>query len=80
VKYVSLVNLIADKEVVTELVADTMRPSYLDEELKKLLEHNSEYRNKMFEEYDRIIGILGSARASRSAAEAIYNTLKAPSK
>ena len=80
VKYVSLVNLIADKEVVTELVADTMRPSYLDEELKKLLGHNSEYRNKMFEEYDRIIGILGSARASRSAAEAIYNTLKAPSK
>ncbi len=80
VKYVSLVNLIADREVVTELVADTMRPACLDEELKKILEHNSEYRNKMFEEYDRIIGILGSARASRSAAEAIYNTLKAPSK
>ena len=80
VKYISLVNLIADREVVTELLADTMRPACLDAELKKLLEQDSEYRNRMLKEYDRIIGILGSARASRSAAEAIYNTLKAPSK
>ena len=36
VKYVSLVNLIADREVVTELVADTMCPACLDAELKKL--------------------------------------------
>ena len=78
VKYISLVNLIADREVVTELVADTMRPACLDAELKKLLEQDSEYRNRMLKEYDRIIGILGNARASRSAAEAIYNTLKAP--
>lgn len=77
VKYVSLVNLIADREAVTELVADTMRPDCLDEELKKLLEQGSEYRERMFEEYDRMIEILGPAGASRSAANAIYSKLKA---
>ena len=78
VKYVSLVNLIADREVVTELVADTMRPDYLDAELKKLLEQDSVYRNTMFKEYDRVIEILGPAGASHSAAEAIYKMLYAP--
>ena len=77
VKYVSLVNLIADREAVTELVADTMRPDCLDEELKKLLEQGSEYREHMFEEYDRMIDILGPAGASRLAANAIYSKLKA---
>ena len=77
VKYVSLVNLIADREVVTELVADTMRPECLDAEVKKLLEQDSDYRNRMFKEYDRVIDILGEAGASRSAAQAIYKVLKA---
>lgn len=77
VKYISLVNLIANSEVVTELVADTMRIDCLDAELKKLLEHDSEYRNIMFKEYDRVIEILGEVGASRLAAEAIYEKLKA---
>jgi lipid-A-disaccharide synthase len=77
VKYISLVNLIADREVVTELVADTMRPDCLDAEVKKLLEQDSDYRNLMFKEYDRVISILGEAGASRSAAQAIYKVLKA---
>lgn len=78
VKYISLVNLIADREVVTELVADTMRPECLDKELKKLLEHDSTYRNTMFKEYDRMIDILGPAGASHLAAQAIYKMLYAP--
>ena len=78
VKYISLVNLIADREVVTELVADTMCPACLDAELKKLLEQDSEYRNLMFKEYDRMIDILGPAGASRHAADAIYKMLYAP--
>ena len=78
VKYVSLVNLITDREVVTELVADTMCPACLDAELKKLLEQDSEYRNLMFKEYDRMIDILGPAGASRHAADAIYKMLYAP--
>ena len=80
VKYVSLVNLIADRSVVTELVADTMSPDCLAAEVKKLLEPDSEYRNRMFKEYDRVIDILGPAGASSLAAQAIYNTLKASNK
>ena len=78
VKYISLVNLVADREVVTELVADTMRPDCLDAELKKLLEHDSDYRNTMFKEYDRMIDILGPAGVSHLAAQAIYKMLYAP--
>ena len=80
VKYISLVNLIADRSVVTELVADTMSPDCLAAEVKKLLEPDSEYRNRMFKEYDRVIDILGPAGASSMAAQAIYNTLKASNK
>ena len=80
VKYISLVNLIADRSVVTELVADTMSPDCLAAEVKKLLEPDSEYRNRMFKEYDRVIDILGPAGASSLAAQAIYNTLKASNK
>lgn len=80
VKYISLVNLIADRSVVTELVADTMSPDCLAAEVKKLLEPDSEYRNRMFKEYDRVIDILGPAGASNLAAQAIYNTLKASNK
>ena len=78
VKYISLVNLIVDREVVTELVADTMSPACLDAELKKLLEQDSDYRNRMFKEYDRMIDILGPAGASQAAADAIYRILYAP--
>jgi hypothetical protein len=55
-----------------------MCPACLDAELKKLLEQDSEYRNLMFKEYDKMIDILGPAGASRHAADAIYKMLYAP--
>ena len=67
VKYISLVNLVADKEVVRELVADTMTVSNVRSELDALL-NDEAYRNKMLQEYDRMIKILGPAGASRQAA------------
>ena len=67
VKYISLVNLVADKEVVRELVADTMTVSNVRAELNALL-NDSAYRAKMLQEYDRMIEILGPAGASRQAA------------
>ena len=67
VKYISLVNLVADKEVVRELVADTMTVSNVRSELDALL-NDVAYRNKMLQEYDRMIKILGPAGASRQAA------------
>ncbi len=68
VKYISLVNLIADKEVVRELVADTMTVENMEHELRSLL-FDEKYRQQMLDEYDRVINILGKAGASERAAQ-----------
>ena len=67
VKYISLVNLVANKEVVRELVADSMTVANVRSELNALL-NDEEYRGQMLKEYDRMIKILGPAGASHQAA------------
>ena len=67
VKYISLVNLVANKEVVRELVADTMTVANVRSELNALLKDET-YRGQMLKEYDRMIKILGPAGASHQAA------------
>jgi len=74
VKYISLVNLVANKEVVRELVADTMTITNVRAELDALL-NKENVRNKMLLEYDRMIQILGPAGASYQAASKIINLL-----
>ena len=74
VKYISLVNLVANKEVVRELVADTMTVSNVRSELDALL-NNAACRDKMLQEYDRMIKILGPAGASRQAASKMIELL-----
>ena len=74
VKYISLVNLVANKEVVRELVADTMKVDNVRAELDALL-HDENYRNAMFQEYDRMIKILGPAGASHQAASIMIELL-----
>lgn len=79
VKYISLVNLIADREVVTELVADGMTVSNIKKELAKIISGGSG-RSRMLSEYDRLIGILGEPGASERAAAQITALLKVRSK
>ena len=74
VKYISLVNLVANKEVVRELVADTMKVDNVRADLDALL-HDENYRNAMFQEYDRMIKILGPAGASHQAASKMIELL-----
>ena len=74
VKYISLVNLVANKEVVRELVADTMTVAHVRAELNALL-NDATYRAKMLQEYDRMIKILGPAGASRQAASKMIELL-----
>lgn len=76
VKYISLVNLIADREVVTELVADGMTVSNIKKELAKIISGGNG-RSHMLSEYDRLIGILGEPGASERAAAQITAFLKA---
>lgn len=79
VKYISLVNLIADREVVTELVADGMTVSNIKKELAKIISGGNG-RSHMLSEYDRLIGILGEPGASERAAAQITALLKVRSK
>ena len=74
VKYISLVNLVANKEVVRELVADTMTVENVRLELDALL-NQGDYRKKMLQEYDRMIKILGPAGASHQAASKMIELL-----
>jgi lipid-A-disaccharide synthase len=76
VKYVSLVNLIADREVVRELVAADMKLENVTNELGKLLPSDSDDRSSMLDEYSRMMNIPGAPGASRRAAERIVELLK----
>ena len=74
VKYISLVNLIADKEVVPELVADTFSVENIRTHLGKILPEGSQ-RQAMLEGYDEVIRRLGDSRAPDVAAQQIYELL-----
>ena len=75
VKYISLVNLVAGKEVVRELVADTMTVANIHAEVDALL-NDKAYRQSMLDNYDEMIRILGPAGASRQAASKMIALLK----
>lgn len=75
VKYISLVNLIAGKEVVTELVADGMTVPNIRKELRAILPSGMQ-RTRMLEDYDRLIAILGEPGASGRAAGQIVQLLR----
>ena len=76
VRYISLVNLVADFTVVRELVADEMRERELKEELEQLL-LDKVYRQRMFDEYDEmVLRPLGAAGASEHAAAKMCELLR----
>lgn len=75
VKYISLVNLIADREVVRELVAADMTVENITRELGKLLPPDSPERHAMLAGYSRMIEILGEPGASQHAAEKMVQLL-----
>lgn len=74
VPFVSLVNLIAGKEVVTELVAGDMRVEAIRRELARILP-GGEGRARMLDDYNRLIEILGEAGASGRAARRMLQAL-----
>ncbi len=68
-KYISLVNLIMDEEVVTELIQDDCNPKRIKEELNRLLEPG--HRSKLAEKYTELEQKLGGAGASKKTAQLI---------
>ena len=74
VKYVSLVNLIADREVVKELVADSFSVEASRRELESLLP-GGERRERMLTDYEEVHRRLGESHAPDRAAEIILSNL-----
>ncbi|TDP58654.1 lipid-A-disaccharide synthase [Flavobacterium dankookense] len=72
-KYISLVNLIMDSEVVTELIQEECNQKRIKEELSKLLETN--HRNKLLTNYDILETKLGGLGASQKTAQLIVKEL-----
>ena len=75
VRFISLVNLIADREVVKELVADQMKESIIRSELNAIL-YDTKNRQRMLADYDEIINLLGEPGASQHAAQKMVDLLK----
>ncbi len=73
-KYISLVNLIMDEEVVTELIQNNCNTKRIKEELFKILETDS--RNKMLLKYDQLEQKLGGIGASEKTSKLIVENLK----
>ena len=73
VRYVSLVNLIADREVVTELIADTFSVANIRSELSKILA--GPVREQMLEGYAEVRRRLGDQKAPEQTARFIVTLL-----
>ncbi len=74
VKFISLVNLIAGREVVRELVADGMTVQNIHAELDKII-YDETYRQTMLSGYDEVAARLGTAGAPRHAASLLTDYL-----
>ena len=75
-KYISLVNLIAGREVVQELFGARFSNVQIQTELERILKDTA-YRESMLEGYDEVIRILGEPGASERAARLIVKALNA---
>ena len=73
-KFISLVNLILDKEVVKELIQENLNEKNLTSELNNILE--GDYRINMLKSYNELIDKLGNKGASEKTALKIFNYLE----
>lgn len=73
-KYISLVNLIADKEIVKELFADRFSVSNISDELGRILP-GGEGRQKMLDDYEEVYKKLGDTIAPDNAARIMVDLL-----
>ncbi len=71
IKYISLVNLVMDKEVVKELIQQDLNPQDLQKELNTILEGDG--RTLMLKEYEVLHHTLGGDGASNNLANYILN-------
>ncbi len=75
VRFISLVNLIADKEIVEELLADRFSVENIRKELTAILPGGNR-REKMLAEYDELDHRLGSDNAPDNAAKKMVEMIR----
>lgn len=74
IHFISLVNLIMDREVVKELIQDELNPTNLRRELGRLFDNND--RNTISRAYSELKEKLGGSGASEKASKLILNFLR----
>lgn len=74
IKFISLVNLVMDKEIVKELIQADLNTFNLKKEFE-LIAENKTNRQRMLSEYAELRQKLGGAGASKKTAESIFSIL-----
>ncbi len=75
IKYISLVNLIMDREVVKELIQKDLTKKSLSKEFERISKPGT-YREQILEEYVMLYEMLGGKGASDKTAELMLKTLR----
>lgn len=73
IKYISLVNLILNKEVVKELIQDKLNVDNLKQSFNEIL--NDDFREKQLNNYQKLNEKCGGVGASKNIAKGIINIL-----
>ena len=74
IKFISLVNLILNKEAVKELIQQECTPKNIELELKKILPQGDNH-NTVLENYKKLVNLLGYGGASEKTATGILSDL-----
>ena len=75
IKYISLVNLIADQPIVTELIQGDFNATRLEQEFQRITTDDAN-RNRMFTQYAYMRNLLAGTGASQRTAQAILDLIK----
>lgn len=75
IKFISLVNLIMDREVVTELIQHECNPQRIKEEIEKIKVGGAN-RETMLNDYKILKEILGDGGASKKVARSLLKTIQ----
>lgn len=73
IKFISLVNLIVDKKIVTELIQEDCNPKKVNDELRFILEGTG--RDQMLNNYKILLNLMGKPGASEKTAQLITTYL-----
>ena len=74
IKYISLVNLIADKPIVTELIQGDFNATRLEQEFQ-LITSNDAHRIRMFTQYAKMRALIAGSGASARTADTILQLI-----